>query len=106
MLYVRTLRIHPDKVERLRSWMRELADRAAEVRETFAQEGVRHEQAHLLETSNGTLLIYAVEAEDIDEALRVHQASTLSIDAEHRAVLAEVTAERLDLEVLLDMRAE
>ena len=106
MLYVRTLRIHPDKVDRLRSWMRELADRADEVRETFAQEGVRHEQAHLLETSDGTLLIYAIEAEDIDEALRVHEASTLPIDAEHRAVLAGVTAERLDLEVLLDMRAE
>jgi hypothetical protein len=105
MLYVRTLRIHPDKVDLLRDWMTQLSERADEVRETFAQEGVRHEQAHLLHTSDGALLIYAVEAEDIDEALRVYEASTLPIDAEHRAMMAAVTAERLDLEPLLDLRA-
>lgn len=105
MLSVRTLRIRPDKVDLLRSWMKQLDDRADEVRETFAQEGVRHEQAHLLETSDGTLLIYAVEAEDIEEALRVYESSTLPIDQEHGEMLAAVTAERLDLEKLLDIRA-
>ena len=105
MLYVRTLRIHPDKVDLLRGWMQQLDKRADEVRETFAQEGVRHEQAHLLETSAGALLIYAVECEDIDEALRVYEASTLPIDHEHREMLAAVTAERLDMEKLLDLQA-
>lgn len=105
MLYIRTLRLHDDQVERLRGWMSELAGRADEVRETFAQEGVRHEQAHLLPTSDGVLLIYAVECEDIDEALRVFAESTLPIDAEHREMMALVTAERLDMERLLDIQA-
>lgn len=105
MLYVRTLRIHPDKIDQLRDWMKQLDKRADEVRETFTQEGVRHEQAHLLETSDGTLLIYAVECEDIGEALRVYEASTLPIDHEHREMLAAITAERLDMEKLLDIKA-
>ena len=106
MLSVRTLRIHPDKVDLLRDWMKQLDDRADEVRETFAQEGVRAEQAHLLHTSDGVLLIYAVECEDIDEAWRIFEASTLPIDGEHRERMAAVTAERLDMELLLDLRAE
>lgn len=106
MLYIRTLRLHDHQVQRLRDWMKQLDARVDEVRETFAQEGVRHEQAHLLPSSDGALLIYAVEAEDIDEALRVFEASTLPIDAEHREVMAAVTAQRLDMERLLDIRAE
>ena len=104
MLYVRTLRIKENKLDDLRDWMRELSTRVDEVRETFEREGVRHEQAHLLHTTDGALLIYAVEADDIDEALRAFESSPLPIDAQHRAVMTEVTAERLDAEMLLDIR--
>lgn len=104
MLFVRTLRLHDDQVERLREWMQQLSDRADEVRETFAREGVRHEQAHLLEISGAMLLIDAVESEDIDEAIRVFEASALPIDREHRETMAAVTAERLEMELLFDLR--
>ena len=46
----------------LRAWMAELNRRSAEVRETFAQEGVRHEQAYLLKTAEGAVLICCMNA--------------------------------------------
>ena len=106
MLSVRALRFSPDKVDQLRNWMRAIHDRADEARETYAQEGVRHEQAHLLPTSDGYVLIYAIESEDFERALRVYEASTLPIDLEHRERMAAVTAERLDMELLLDLYAD
>ena len=41
--------IKPDEVPHLRAWMGELMQRQDEVRETFRQEGVRHETAYLLQ---------------------------------------------------------
>jgi hypothetical protein len=70
VLRVRFLKVKPDRVERLRAWMDELARRHDEVVVTFAQETVRHEAAWLLETSAGPILVYAIEADDLDEAQR------------------------------------
>lgn len=106
MLRVGVARVHEDKVERLRGWMAELGERMDEVKETFAPEGTRHEQVHLLSTSDGPLLVYVMEVEDVEASRQAFQASTLPIDQQHREVMAEVIAERVHTEVLLDAHAD
>src|SRR5438045_1016611 len=63
MLQVVFSRVKVDQVDRLRSWMAELMARPHEVRQTFEQEGVRHEMAFLVEAREGPLLVYAIEVE-------------------------------------------
>ena len=66
MLHVVFSRVKVDQVDRLRSWMAELMARPQEVRQTFEQEGVRHEMAFLVEAREGPLLVYAIEVEGDD----------------------------------------
>jgi hypothetical protein len=64
MLQVNIRRVRPDQVGRLREWLAELGRRQEEVRETFRNEGVRHEQAFVLAGADGPLLVYAIEVDD------------------------------------------
>ncbi len=100
------LRIHEDQLERFRRWMSELRDRADEVRETFEREGTRHEQVHLVETSDGPLVFYVMEVEDAEASLGAFQTSTLPIDEQHKEVMRTAVAERVPAEVLLDISVE
>jgi hypothetical protein len=86
--------------------MDELHRRRDEVLQTFAQETVRQEAAWLMETVEGTILVYAIEADDLDQAERVAKEHPLRIDLEHRAVMDEVIEVPIELEQLLDERAE
>ena len=105
MLNVRISEVKPGSEARLRSWLRELDARHAEVRETFRQETVRHEQAYLIEGARGLLLVYVSEAEDHDRARDAFEASTLPIDAEHAAVTGSVLARHLDVSPVFDCTA-
>jgi hypothetical protein len=105
VLRVRFFRVKPDKIERLRDWMEELHRRRDEVLETFAQESVRQEAAWLMETAEGTILVYAIEAEDLEQAQRAVEEKPLPIDLEHRAAMDEVIEVPIELEQLLDERA-
>jgi hypothetical protein len=105
MLLVRVFAVHSDKVDLLRDWGHELERRRREVVETFTNETVRHELALLLQPAKGPLLIHAMEAADLDEARRAVEEHPLPIDLEHRAVMSEVLAERVDLEVVYDIAA-
>ena len=98
------MRVHDDRVERLRDWLAELMQRQVEVRETFRNEGVRHEQAYLLRTADGTVLVYAVEVEDPEAAQRAYVASSLPIDKQHRVVMQAVQAGPADAELLYEVR--
>jgi uncharacterized protein DUF6176 len=103
MIEVAIFRVRAEEVERLRAWLAELTSRAVEVRETFANEGVTHERAYLLTTTDGPVLIYAMEAEDHQKARDAYQHSTLPIDQQHRQVMREVLAEPAGAELLYDM---
>lgn len=103
MIRVAFRKIAPDKVERLRSWMAEAQGRDDEVRETFRQETVRHEQAYLIENSGDHILVYVMELEDPEAVRQAYQDSALKIDHEHRAVMAEVVEENLEPELLYDV---
>src|SRR5215210_6082897 len=105
MLHVTFRRVRPERVGRMRQWFGELMRRQDEVRETFRNEEVRHEQAWLIETSDGPLLVYAVEVEDPERALRAFETSELAIDGEHRRVMDEVTQGTAEVEKLYDLRA-
>jgi hypothetical protein len=98
------MRVHDHEVERLRDWFAELMQRQDEVRETFRNEGVRHEKAYLLRTAEGVVLIYAAEMEDAEAAHRAHLASRLPIDLEHREVMQAAQAEPADADVVYDVR--
>jgi len=104
MLQVRLARVHDDQVERLRAWLLGLNQRQDEVRETFRNEAVRHEQAYLLRTSDGFVLVYAAEMEDAEAAHRAHAASTLPIDLQHREVMQAAQAGPADAELLYELR--
>ena len=83
-------------------WLAELNRRQEEVRETFAQESVRHEQAYLISFSEGAILVYAVEAEDLKRAHHAFQESTLPIDVAHRRAMGEALGDKVPAELLYD----
>lgn len=104
MLRVRFLRVRPEKIDRLRWWMGEVARRRDEALETLANESVRHEAAWLLETAEGPILAYAIEAEDMTRVDHAFESSSFPIDHEHRRVMDEVVMEPFPSEPLLDLR--
>ncbi len=102
MLTVSFARIKPEKELRLRAWLAELGARRDEVRKSLAQEGTRQEQMYILPAPGGSVLVYVMEADDVRRAYAAYGQSSLPIDEEHRAVLAEVLAEQLHLDPLYD----
>ena len=99
-------KVRPNAENRLRTWMAELDRRKTEVLETFENEGVSHEQAYLLSTADGPVLIYAMESADHARAAAAFRDSTLPIDSEHRRIMKEVLAEPADVELLYECRAD
>jgi hypothetical protein len=105
MIRVVFARVRDDKVERLRAWLRELGERSDEVRETFAAEGVHHEQGYLLSVNGVPVLAYVMDVGDPERARQVFASSTLPIDLEHKQVMAEVLAGNVEAELLYDVSA-
>lgn len=106
MLKLTIAKVNPEEEESLRAWLAQLNSRHDEVRETFAREGVRHEQAYLLRTSDGPILIYAVEAQDYELTGKTFQSSTLPIDLEHKAAMSRALAGKANVELLYDCASE
>jgi hypothetical protein len=106
MTRVAFARVKPDQVERLEAWFRELMTRQDEVRETFVQETVRHEQAFIVPGEKGPMLVYVMEFENQDRARLAALTSQLPIDVEHRRVMSEVLAEKLQFAPLYDCALE
>jgi len=95
--------VKPGQEGKLREWLLELMRRQDEVRETFKQETVRHEQGYLLQINGGTALMYIVEAEDLEQASKAYKNSSLPIDTEHRNVMNQTLADRISTELLYDV---
>jgi hypothetical protein len=105
-LRVRFFRVRPEKVGRLRSWLEEVAHRRDEALETLANESVRHEAAWLLQTAEGPILVYAIEAEDLARVDGAFESSPFPIDHEHRRVMDEALIDPFPSEPLLDLRPD
>jgi hypothetical protein len=95
--------VKPGQEARLRTWLAELSQRADEVRATFVDETVRHEQAFILHAVDGPILVYAMEAGDFDRGKEAFVRSEHRIDGEHKEVMAECLGDRIDLEPLYDV---
>jgi len=106
MLKISIEMVKPEKEQKLRDWLSELMKRKDEVRETFKQETVRHEQAYLIKINGGTALVYIVEADDLEQASKAYKDSSLPIDAEHRHIMNQVLGERIPAELLYDVALE
>jgi Family of unknown function (DUF6176) len=104
MLHVTFRRVRPERVDALRAWMAELDRRREEVRATFRNEGVRHEQAFLIESADGPVLVYAHEVDDPAAASAAYGGSTLALDQEHREIMGSVLGEDAEVELLYDVK--
>jgi hypothetical protein len=60
----------------------------------------------LFETSEGPVIVYAIEAEDLDKAYRVASASRHRIDADHKRIMEAALGDPIPIEVLLDLRPD
>jgi hypothetical protein len=105
MIAVSFRRVKSDQVERLRSWMCEVNERAAEVRETFVQETVERELAYLIEGRDGPILVYVIEARDLATMQRTVRENPFPIDVEHREIMSTVVEGAAEVETLLDISA-
>ena len=103
MLNLQFRKIKPEREGHLRAWFAELNARAEEVRDTFRDEGVQHEQAFILPTSEGPVLVWTPQLNDPDEANRVFAKSSHTIDIEHDRVLRECLDGRIALSPVLDV---
>ena len=104
VLQVRLSRVRPDQERALRDWFKQLMQRQDEVRETFRNEGVHHEQVFLLDTREGPVLVYAIELEDQDKARQAYAASTLQIDLQHREVMRAALEGPANAELLYEVK--
>jgi hypothetical protein len=94
------VRVHKDKVDRLRAWSEELQARADEVREAFAAQSTNLERAYLLHGLEAPILVLVY---DFDDPVRAHEAfrsSTLAIDEDYKRVMDEILDDAVDAEPL------
>lgn len=106
MIHLSIHRIKPEHRVAVETWLRkvdtELRDAAVE---TLIAEGVTHETALMVETSDGPVIVYAMETDDIDRARAVGAASASPIDAEHHSVMRAADAGAVPHSVMLDLVA-
>jgi hypothetical protein len=102
MIRLSVQRVKAEEEPTLRKWMAELNRRKNEVVETFVAEGTRHEQAYLLKTSDGPILIYAMEAPNHEAAAAAFKSSTAPVDIEHKQLMKQVLAGKADVELLYE----
>lgn len=78
--------------------------RRSEALESLAAEGVDHETAMLIDTSDGPIIVYAMQTDDLARSRVAADDSPRSIDAEHRAVMQGADDGAVDAEIVLDLR--
>jgi U3 small nucleolar RNA-associated protein 14 len=79
MIRLAIRRVKPDEERNLRKWMAELKERR-----------------------DGPILIYAMEAADHDRASAAFRNSTLPIEEQHKRVMQQVLADKIDAELLYE----
>lgn len=86
-------------------WLGEVdGPRRTEARESLAAEEVDHETAMIIDTSDGPILVYAMQTDDVARSRAVADDSPRPVDAEHRAVMRGADDGPADAEIVLDLR--
>jgi hypothetical protein len=105
MLRVANRRVNPGRADQLRQWLAQVnGPRRKEALATLVDEGCTHEQALLIEGSEGPVIVYVMEVEDIEVSEAAVKSSGHPIDADHKRVMEEAVGEPLPAELLLDLR--
>jgi len=104
MLKIVIRKVIPDKELKLRNWLAELNSRSDEVLATFKCEGTRGEMAYIVPGEDGPLLVYAMEAEGLEQAAKAYSSSDHGIDSEHRALMDECLGDSLGLSPSYNVR--
>ena len=103
MLQVNMFRVKQGKEGELREWLLELNTRSAEVKQSFHDESVRGEQGFIVPTSDGPILVYVIEAENIERGRQAYATSTHEIDRQHKEIMSECLGESLHLTPIYDV---
>jgi|SRR5665811_203287 len=105
MIRLAVRRVRPAEEQKLRDWLGVVGgSRSAEAVATLADEGCTHEISVLIQTSDGPLLVYAMEVEDEERSRQAALDSTHTIDAEHKRVMMSALSDGPEVETLLDLR--
>jgi hypothetical protein len=107
MIRLAVRRVHPGEEDRLREWLNDLnTTRADEARATLVDEGCSQEIGVLVSTSDGLLLVHAMDVLSEEQSKLASQKSQHPIDLEHRRIMGAALDEEPELERLLDLRAD
>jgi hypothetical protein len=102
MLHTTIARVDEEDVPRLRSWLASLSSRRSELRESYRQQGTRHELFFLVRTRRLPILVLVSEVDNVEQATRSFLHSELPIDVEFKALFQEISPEEADVELLYD----
>ncbi|MCM3695517.1 DUF6176 family protein [Microbacterium oleivorans] len=87
--------------------MRELdGPRRAEALESLTAEGIDHETAMVIDTSEGPIIVYAMQTDDLERSRAVADESPRPVDAEHRSVMRAADDGPATGEIVLDLRSD
>ena len=102
MLHTTIARIDEDDVHRLRSWLESLSSRRGELRESYRQQGTRHELFFLVRTRRSPLLVLISELDDVEQATESFLRSELPIDVEFKTLIQDLSPEAAEVELIYD----
>ena len=102
MLQTTIARVDEEEVPQLRSWLASLSSRRDELRESYRQQGTRHELFFLVRTRRMPILVLISEVDDVEQATRSFLASELPIDVEFKALFQQISPEEAEVELLYD----
>jgi hypothetical protein len=102
MLQLVAARIREEQAEELRAWLRSLAARRQELRESYERHGTRHELFLLARIRGLPILIVIAEVEDGERAARSFLRSELPIDLEFKELFQQISPEAGEIELLYD----
>jgi len=103
LLSLHFYRIKPGCEERLRAWLAELEARAEETRSIFTEGGARHEQAFILSTPEGAILVALAELDRQRAEGPCDARSARQLDLQHEEILNECLGEKLSIAPALDV---
>ncbi len=102
MLHTTIARVDERDLPRLRSWLADLSSRRTELRESYRQQGTRHELFFLVRSRRVPILVLVSEVDDVEHATGSFLHSKLPIDVEFKALFQEISPEEADVELLYD----
>lgn len=107
MIHLVARRLRADHRDRVVDWLQEIGGpRRAEALESLAAEDVVHETAMIIDTSDGPIIVYAMQTDDLEYSRAVADESPRPVDAEHRAVMRDADDGPAAAEIVLDLRAD